>query len=464
MVIEPSSLEFSAGAVIRVFNKLGSGWWDGIVDDRRGWFPCNYVTAIKTYSQNLNHPPHNRAGYPNGSGMNGALNISFSGNSIVGEGELNNEEEDQHEEGDDVQKLPCWLPQSTADGRVYFLNSADGFSSWQLPFESLTANGDSDDEGTDEGRGGGAFTLFPDERQLQLNRTNAPTPPLPSPTKSQAPPEHPLLFADATTIAKTPPQPLEILPISRNLKDLNLDDTDASTPSDTRTETTGKESSADDDLTPTTPEQARRLPRLQSRTSMRKFFTRNNSFQDSLSQVPGRLLQVSDHPSVEALPPGLTYFVKPSDDEGERNMGPFSTARIYDGALPNPASLVQAVQYAVERLCMAVESKHKVFFGLYSGEIVASIRRLATALPLSNQAQLRGYYRQVFACLSKLVLSTKIASHLSNEASLTTPVGYAGKMAADAIELVSAVQAYCETAVFSQMCSQSYQSCVLGAR
>ena len=38
-------LAFKAGQIIRVFNRDPSGWWDGEVDSRRGWFPSNYVTS-----------------------------------------------------------------------------------------------------------------------------------------------------------------------------------------------------------------------------------------------------------------------------------------------------------------------------------------------------------------------------------------------------------------------------------
>ena len=38
-------LSFRAGQVIRVFNRDTSGWWDGELDGRRGWFPSNYVDA-----------------------------------------------------------------------------------------------------------------------------------------------------------------------------------------------------------------------------------------------------------------------------------------------------------------------------------------------------------------------------------------------------------------------------------
>ncbi|OSX57316.1 hypothetical protein POSPLADRAFT_1104169, partial [Postia placenta MAD-698-R-SB12] len=38
-------LPFNAGQIITVLNRDPSGWWDGELDGRRGWFPSNYVTA-----------------------------------------------------------------------------------------------------------------------------------------------------------------------------------------------------------------------------------------------------------------------------------------------------------------------------------------------------------------------------------------------------------------------------------
>ncbi|KAF8073773.1 ras guanine nucleotide exchange factor domain-containing protein [Lyophyllum atratum] len=38
-------LSFRAGQVIHVLNRDASGWWDGKLDGRRGWFPSNYVSA-----------------------------------------------------------------------------------------------------------------------------------------------------------------------------------------------------------------------------------------------------------------------------------------------------------------------------------------------------------------------------------------------------------------------------------
>ncbi|KAH9936172.1 ras guanine nucleotide exchange factor domain-containing protein [Fomitopsis serialis] len=38
-------LTFQARQIIRVLNRDPSGWWDGEVEGRRGWFPSNYVTC-----------------------------------------------------------------------------------------------------------------------------------------------------------------------------------------------------------------------------------------------------------------------------------------------------------------------------------------------------------------------------------------------------------------------------------
>ena len=43
---DSSSLSFRKGDVIEVLTQLESGWWDGLLNDERGWFPSNYVTMI----------------------------------------------------------------------------------------------------------------------------------------------------------------------------------------------------------------------------------------------------------------------------------------------------------------------------------------------------------------------------------------------------------------------------------
>ncbi|KAF8208653.1 SH3 domain-containing protein, partial [Mycena galopus ATCC 62051] len=38
-----SDLSFHRDDVIKVLTRDTSGWWDGTLGDRRGWFPSNYV-------------------------------------------------------------------------------------------------------------------------------------------------------------------------------------------------------------------------------------------------------------------------------------------------------------------------------------------------------------------------------------------------------------------------------------
>ena len=41
-----TSLSFHEGDVIEVITQLESGWWDGVINGVRGWFPSNYCQVI----------------------------------------------------------------------------------------------------------------------------------------------------------------------------------------------------------------------------------------------------------------------------------------------------------------------------------------------------------------------------------------------------------------------------------
>ena len=49
---DSTSLSFRAGDVIQVLKQLDSGWWDGIVNGQRGWFPSNYCVLVVPGDQN----------------------------------------------------------------------------------------------------------------------------------------------------------------------------------------------------------------------------------------------------------------------------------------------------------------------------------------------------------------------------------------------------------------------------
>ena len=43
---QPSCLSMKKGDVLQVLNRDASGWWDGVCNAKRGWFPSNYVAPI----------------------------------------------------------------------------------------------------------------------------------------------------------------------------------------------------------------------------------------------------------------------------------------------------------------------------------------------------------------------------------------------------------------------------------
>ena len=145
-----TSLSFHEGDTIQVITQLESGWWDGVINGVRGWFPSNYCQVISTPEDALENK------------QNGTR-------PILQEEDLDDEEdeadefEDQYEEDDgdsereDAAHLlmegtnnerqggaDFWIPQATPDGRLFYFNTETGESSMDLPLESpssATENG-----------------------------------------------------------------------------------------------------------------------------------------------------------------------------------------------------------------------------------------------------------------------------------------------------------------------------------
>lgn len=133
-----TSLSFHEGDIIQVITQLESGWWDGVINGVRGWFPSNYCAVIDEEDP---------------------LDRRHNGQSDVEEDDLQDEEEyeDRYEDDDgdsdrggspqlpmegtsnDKKRADFWIPQATQDGRLFYFNTMTGESSMELPLESPTS-------------------------------------------------------------------------------------------------------------------------------------------------------------------------------------------------------------------------------------------------------------------------------------------------------------------------------------
>ncbi|RKF80927.1 Cell division control protein 25 [Golovinomyces cichoracearum] len=142
-----TSLSFREGDVIQVITQLDSGWWDGIINGVRGWFPSNYCQVIRTPDETAAE----KSKAAESSGEQDELEVS----------EASEEYDDQYDdeadsEREDFTKQPVqktraaknwtradfWIPQVTSDGRIFYYNTETGESSSELPVESPTPEKD----------------------------------------------------------------------------------------------------------------------------------------------------------------------------------------------------------------------------------------------------------------------------------------------------------------------------------
>jgi son of sevenless len=135
-----TSLSFHQGDIIQVLTQLDSGWWDGIINDVRGWFPSNYCATISG--------PDDPGEY-NGNGVDESEASAESGT----DDDLDDEQDDDVDsegnllDGDsglplegmvsgDQEEAAYWIPQATPDGRLFYFNTLTGVSTMELPLET----------------------------------------------------------------------------------------------------------------------------------------------------------------------------------------------------------------------------------------------------------------------------------------------------------------------------------------
>jgi son of sevenless-like protein len=130
-----TSLSFHEGDVIQVITQLESGWWDGVINGVRGWFPSNYCQII-TSADELPDADENGDVDP----VDDDVDDPDAYDEVY--------DEDAGSDPDDLAGLPLegpqgeksradfWIPQATPDGRLFYYNTLTGETSVELPLES----------------------------------------------------------------------------------------------------------------------------------------------------------------------------------------------------------------------------------------------------------------------------------------------------------------------------------------
>lgn len=141
-----TSLSFCRGDIIQVLNQLETGWWDGVIDNVRGWFPSNYCTPITDADDFGEHM------------MQEHDDTDFGADSSLEDDYGNGHDEDDDRESDghlrdshpilpidgmpgpkEHEEAAFWIPQATPDGRLFYFNTLTGYSTMELPFENPAA-------------------------------------------------------------------------------------------------------------------------------------------------------------------------------------------------------------------------------------------------------------------------------------------------------------------------------------
>ncbi|KAJ9637720.1 cell division cycle- protein [Coniosporium tulheliwenetii] len=147
-----TSLSFRQGDIIQVITQLESGWWDGVINGIRGWFPSNYCDVVpRGIDVGLDEKIAEEAEDADveeglQEGLDGQDDdadsaVDEEGDSFASQLSMDGTGNREQEEA------AFWIPQATPDGRLFYFNTLTGASTMELPLESpssLTENGPRD--------------------------------------------------------------------------------------------------------------------------------------------------------------------------------------------------------------------------------------------------------------------------------------------------------------------------------
>ena len=134
-----TSLSFRQGDIIQVITQLESGWWDGVINGVRGWFPSNYCAVVP-------RPSDDGDDERNGGDMDDDQDTQSLGGTDYTNSDtesLNGNDSSlpiERNENTREEEAAFWIPQATPDGRLFYFNTLTGVSTMELPLETPNAN------------------------------------------------------------------------------------------------------------------------------------------------------------------------------------------------------------------------------------------------------------------------------------------------------------------------------------
>ncbi len=137
-----TSLSFRQGDTIQVITQLASGWWDGIINGVRGWFPSNYCVVVAGPDEAIGREARTPANESDVSGESGnEEEYDYDEDHNGREAQRNNElgESVENAENREQEEAAFWIPQATPEGKLYYFNTLTGVSKMELPLETPTS-------------------------------------------------------------------------------------------------------------------------------------------------------------------------------------------------------------------------------------------------------------------------------------------------------------------------------------
>ncbi|KAF8936047.1 hypothetical protein BGZ47_009689 [Haplosporangium gracile] len=393
---ETSSLSFEREELIQVLTQLDSGWWYGFCHGEHGWFPSNYVEEVtqdeldlasEVASDDEHHRQHADHSDP---------------------GDHDHDEDDHHssdgedEDDDGSSNGDFWLPQTTPDGQVFYVNTNTGESSWTIPTPSTSR----------------AIPPIEEQEDEVLEHT------LP---KSHQDTNHsnPRNSADASNRAASSSTTATAAATATAIARSSIDTVaESDTPSHARS----------NNLSILTVAPGHDPVETESQGGS----TRPSSLQ--MSAIPTRAgSPISPWPEATGLkrPSGRAL----TENAPAPELPPLPTIPSPFNPEPTWESLSDYTNGAIQNLLYSAENGFKGYFQIQATQVVEAIRVMLYAsgtvdkdsTPIRMHPGLKLHHRQIMAALSKLILSAKMAS------GVWPAEGAVSKMLSDANDVAQSV-------------------------